>query len=372
MKRWRIMLLTGLFVVAGCALASAAAEPIYLGLSAPMTEKYAEYGDSFEKGLDLGIGWINDAGGLQGRPVELAIGDSQGDASVARRVARKFAEDSRIVAVIGDFASSCSMAAQPYYHRAGLVQISPTSSHPSFAAGSPFSFSLPGTDELLSTFMARAVVEKLQKKKVAVLYLNNDWGIAAQNIFVNEAKRLGGSIVASEGFWEKTTDFQPLLAKMRAAQPELLYLFTQLPDGEAILKQRAQMGWDDVFVMGYVDFYAPKIFDWGEQAIKNLYTSSLGFFPDAPRPEVQKFVKGYTAKYQQPPTQEAALAYDALNLIAQAVKQAGPDRKAIRDALANVKDFPGVTGMMSFDQNRNVVKEYPLLEVKDGKFVLHP
>jgi hypothetical protein len=162
MKRWRIMLLTGLFVVAGCALVSAAAEPIYLGLSAPMTEKYAEYGDSFEKGLDLGIGWINDAGGLQGRPVELIIGDSQGDANVAKRVARKFAEDPRIVAVIGDFASSCSMAAQPYYHRAGLVQISPTSSHPSFAAGSPFSFSLPGTDELLSTFMARAVVEKLQ------------------------------------------------------------------------------------------------------------------------------------------------------------------------------------------------------------------
>ncbi|GAK55128.1 branched chain amino acid ABC transporter substrate-binding protein [Candidatus Vecturithrix granuli] len=349
---------------------TAAVEPIYVGVSAPFSKEYAEYGVSFEKGIRLALETINAAGGLQGQPLELVVGDSEGDPNIAKRVARKLTEDTRIVAVIGDFASSCSMAAQPFFHRTGMVQISPTSSHPSFAPGSPFSFSLPGTDELLSTFMARAVVEKLQKKKVAVLYLNNDWGVAAQNIFITEVKRLGGEIVAVESFLDQSTDFLPVLEKLRAAQPDLLYLFTQLPDGKMILTQRQQIGWDDVFVMGYVDFYSPTIFELDAGARRNLYTSSLGFFPMSPRPEVQTFVNNFETKYQEPPTQEAALAYDALNLIAAAIKQAGTDHKAIRDALANLKDFPGVTGIMSFDQDGNVVKEYPILQVREKDFAL--
>ncbi len=348
----------------------AAAEPIYLGLSAPLTKEYAEYGMSFKQGIDLALAEINQAGGLHGQPVELIVGDSEGDANMAKRVARKLTGDQRIVAVIGDFASSCSMAAQPFYQHAEMVQISPTSSHPSFAPGSPFSFSLPGTDELLSTFMAHAVVEKLHKKKVAVLYLNNDWGIVAQNIFAKEVERLGGQVVAAEGFLDQTTDFVPVLEKLRAAQPELLYLFTQLPDGEMILKQRQQIGWDDVAVMGYVDFYSPTIFELEPAARRQLYTSSLGYFPASPRPEVQTFVKAFEAQYQQPPTQEAALAYDALKLLAAAITQAGPERKAIRAALADLKDFPGVTGRISFDQKGNVIKEYPILQVNDQDFTL--
>lgn len=349
---------------------STAADPIYIGLSAPFSKEYAEYGVSLEQGVRLGIEAVNAQGGIDGRSLELLPGDSEGDPNIAKRVARKMTEDQRVVAVIGDFASSSSMAAQPFFHRAEMVQISPTSSHPSFAPGSPFSFSLPGTDELLSTFMARAVVEKLQKKNVAVLYLNNDWGVAAQQIFTAEVKRLGGNIVASEGFLDHTTDFLPILEKLRAAQPEALYLFTQLPDGKMILQQRAQIGWEDVVIMGYVDFYSPTIFELEPAARRNLYTSSLGFFPDSPRAEVQAFVKAFKEKYQQPPTQEAALAYDALNLIVEAMKQAGTDRKAIRDALANIHDFPGVTGIIHFDQGGNVIKEYPILQVKETDFAL--
>lgn len=373
MKKRRALFWIVLAGMIGCwiyPLVTTAAEPIYIGLSAPFSKEYAEYGVSFEKGVKLALETINAAGGLQGRPLEIVISDSEGEPNIAKRVARKLTEDARIVAVIGDFTSSCSMAAQPFFHRAGMVQISPTSSHPSFAPGSPFSFSLPGTDELLSTFMARAVVEKLQKKKAAVLYLNNDWGVAAQNIFAAEVKRLGGEIAAVEGFLDHTTDFLPVLEKLRAAQPDLLYLFTQLPDGKLILSQRQQIGWDDVYVMGYVDFYSPTIFELETDARRNLYTSSLGFFPTSPRPEVQTFVKTFETKYQEPPTQEAALAYDALNLIAAAIKQAGTDRKAIRDALANLKDFPGVTGIMSFDQGGNVVKEYPVLQVREKDFAL--
>ncbi|GAK52940.1 branched-chain amino acid transport system substrate-binding protein [Candidatus Moduliflexus flocculans] len=350
--------------------AAIAADSIYIGLSAPFSKEYAEYGVSFEQGAQLASDTVNAQGGVDGRSLELVTGDSEGEPNIAKRVARKMTEDQRIVAVIGDFASSCSMAAQPFFHRAEMVQISPTSSHPSFAPGSPFSFSLPGTDELLSRFMARAVVEKLQKKNVAVLYLNNDWGVAAQQIFADEVKHLGGTVVAAEGFLDHTTDFIPILEKLRAAQPDALYLFTQLPDGKIILNQRAQIGWDDVTIMGYVDFYSPTIFELEPAARRNLYTSSLGFFPDSPRPEVQSFVKAFKEKYQLPPTQEAALAYDALNLIAEAIKQAGTDRKAIREAMAKIKDFPGVTGIIRFDQGGNVVKDYPILQVRETDFAL--
>ena len=108
----------------------------------------------------------------------------------------------------------------------------------------------------------------------------------------------------------------------------------------------------------------------GGEAVENVYTSCV-FFPDEPRPEVQQFVKGYEEAYQQTPNVFAAVAYDSINLLAHAIQQAGTDRKAIRDALAQVQDFPGVTGKITFSEAGDVVKEYRKMIVKDGKFQLY-
>ena len=174
-------------VLAG-APAAWSAEPIHIALSAPLTGNFAEYGQNFQKAIDLGVEWINAAGGIKGRPIVMVVGDSRADPKEAAALAQKFTSDSRIVAEIGDFSSTACLAAQPIYDRAGMVQLSPTASHPNFAPGSPWSFGIVGTQAGEGPYMARYAVQKLGKKRLAVLYINNDWGIVSKDLFIKAAK----------------------------------------------------------------------------------------------------------------------------------------------------------------------------------------
>lgn len=352
------------------ALTASAQVPIYIALSAPITGNYAEYGLNFTRAITLAIDEINGAGGIDGRPVELVIGDSKGAPKESATLAQKFVSDSRIVAQLGDFTSTCSLAAQPIYQRAGMVQLTPTSTHPDFAPGSPYSFSIAGKQTEEGPFMARFAIETLGKTRIAFLYVNNDWGIAMRDHFIAEAQRLGADIVAEEAYFDGTTDFTAILTKFQALKPDLLYLASMYNDGALICKQRQRLGWNDVTVMGAGSLYSPKFLELGDDAVEGVFTSCV-FFPEEERPEVQTFVRGFREHYQQTPNVFAAVAYDAMNLLAYTIEQAGTDRQAIRDTLAQVQDFPGVTGKITFSEAGDVVKDYRKMYVKDGKFQLY-
>ena len=364
-----ILLLVG-SVVAGFTTAGLSAEPIYVALSAPLTGTYAEYGQNFKKAMTLGLEWFNADGGVNGRPIELVIGDSKGDPKESAALAQKFTSDKRIVAELGDFTSTSCLAAQPIYQRAGMVQLSPTSSHPSFAPGSPWSFGIIGTQAGEGPFMARYARETLGKKKMAVLHINNDWGIVAKDMFVKGAKAIGSEVVVVEHYFEEERDFTGVLTKLRGLKPELIYICSMYNDAALISKQREKLGWTDVSVMGPGSLYSPKLIEIGGGAVDSLYTSSL-FFPKDPRPEVQKFVKGFEAKYGATPNLFAAIAYDAFNLLAATIRKSGTDRKAIRDELAKTKDFPAVAGNITFTEHGDVVKEYRKLVIRNGQFEIY-
>jgi branched-chain amino acid transport system substrate-binding protein len=345
------------------------ADPITIGVSGPLTGNYAEYGQNWKKAMDLGLGWINAAGGVNGRPIELIYSDSKSDPKESAAVAQKYAADSRIVATMGDFTSTACMAAQPIYDRAGLVQLSPTASHPKFAPGSVWSFGIIGTQAGEGPFMARYAVQMLGKKKIAVLYINNDWGIATKDYFVKPAKDRGAEILAIEAFFETDRDFTGVLTKLRGYKPELLYIPSMYNEMALIAKQREKLGWMDVLLMGPGSLYSPKLLEIGGPSVNGLYTSAV-FFPQDPRPEVQKFVKGFEEKYKSTPNMFAAIAYDGINLLTDVIRKAGTDRKAIRDELAKTKNFPGVTGKITFTEQRDVIKDYRHLIIKNQGFTL--
>jgi branched-chain amino acid transport system substrate-binding protein len=347
-----------------------AADPIFIGVSAPLTGNYAEYGQNWKKAMDLGLGWINAAGGVNGRPIELIYTDSRSDPKESAAVAQKYVSDKRIVATMGDFTSTACMAAQPIYDRGGLVQLSPTASHPKFAPGSIWSFGIIGTQAGEGPFMANYAVKMLGKKKIAVLYINNDWGIATKDYFVNAAKEMGAEILAVEAFFETDKDFTGVLTKLRGYKPELLYIPSMYNEMALIAKQREKLGWMDVLISGPGSLYSPKLLEIGGASVNGLYTSAV-FFPKDPRPEVQKFVKGFEEKYKSTPNMFAAIAYDGINLMADVLRKAGTDRKAIRDGLEKTKNFPGVTGKITFTERRDVLKDYRHLVIKNGEFVLY-
>ena len=363
-----ILAVFALLLTAGAA--AWAADPIYIGVSTPLTGNYAEYGQNWKKAMDLGLGWINAAGGVNGRSVELIYTDSKSDPKESAAVAQKYASDKRIVATIGDFTSTACMAAQPIYDQAGLVQLSPTASHPKFAPGSIWSFGIIGTQAGEGPFMANYAVKMLGKKKIAVLYINNDWGIATKDYFVNPAKEMGAEILAIEAFFEADKDFTGVLTKLHGYKPELLYIPSMYNEMALIAKQREKLGWMDVILSGPGSLYSPKLLEIGGSSVNGLYTS-CAFFPKDPRPEVQKFVKGFEEKYKGTPNMFAGIAYDGIYLLTDVIRKAGTDRKAIRDELAKTKNFPGVTGKITFTEQRDVVKEYRHLVVKNGEFVLY-
>jgi branched-chain amino acid transport system substrate-binding protein len=345
------------------------ADPIYVAVSAPLTGNYAEYGQNWQKAMNLAVGWLNAAGGINGRPLELVYNDTKSDPKESAAVAQKYTSDPKFVAQIGDFTSTACMAAQPIYDKAGMVQMSPTASHPKFSPGSIWSFGIIGTQAGEGPFMADYAVKKLGKKKIAVLYINNDWGIATKDYFVKPAKDMGADILAIESFFETDKDFTGVLTKLRGYKPEILYIPSMYNEMALIAKQREKLGWTDVLLSGPGSLYSPKLLEIGGTSVNGLYTSAV-FFPKDQLPNVQKFVKGFEEKYKSTPNMFAAIAYDGVNLLAHTIRKVGTDRKAIRDELAKTKNFEGVAGNITFTEQRDVIKTYRPLIIKNGEFII--
>ncbi|HXZ38724.1 MAG TPA: ABC transporter substrate-binding protein, partial [Thermodesulfobacteriota bacterium] len=177
-----------------------AAGEVKIGLSAPITGDWAEYGADFKRSVTMVFDRVNKEGGINGKKIVLEIADSRGDAKEAVLIAEKFVADPAIIAQIGDFSSSCTMAAAPVYEQAKMVQISPTASHQDWTKKGEFMFRVVATQGYEGPYNARWAVKDLGKKKIATVYINNDWGVDANKYFVQEAKALGAEIVAEEAF----------------------------------------------------------------------------------------------------------------------------------------------------------------------------
>ncbi|MBC9786345.1 ABC transporter substrate-binding protein [Heliobacterium chlorum] len=347
-----------------------AGNEIAIGLTAPLSGDYAEYGTVFKNSLDLAIEKVNAKGGINGKTLKLIPADSKADPKEAANIAQKFVSDKKVIAVVGDFTSTAAMAGSPIYQKGGLVQFSPTSSHPDFTKQGDYIFRNIATQEVEAPLLAEYAVKDLKKKNIAVIYIKNDWGIVTKDYFVKGVQDQGGNIIDVEEYLpEQGKDFSAILTKIREKNPDLLFLANMYTDAALVAQQARKTGFN-VDLMGTGSLYSGELLRIGGPAVEGLYLT-CSFHPEDPRPEVQEFVKEYTAKYGIAPTQFAAQAYDAIHMIVAALESGATDRQSLRDKLAATKDFPGVTGKTTFDANRNVDKKPTKLVIQQGKYVLY-
>ncbi|MDR6859902.1 ABC transporter substrate-binding protein [Variovorax guangxiensis] len=353
--------------------APATGEPVFFGVSGPLTGQNAQYGAQWKAGFDLALEHINAEGGIHGRPLAYVFEDSQSDPRQAVGLAQKFVNDKRIRIELGDFSSPASMAASPIYQRAGLVQLGFTNSHPDFTKGGDYIWSPSISQSDSQPLLADLAIKTLGLKRVGVLFLNTDWGRTSRDVFVKAAQERGAQVVVAEGYQPDEKDFRSTLVRVRDANPDGLVLISYYPDGALIASQVRNVGLrQPIAASGSV--YSPKFIELGGEAVNGIYTNT-SFFPEEPRAEVQDFVKRFRAKYAKDPDAFNAYAYDAAVIAAAALRQAGPDgdRKAVRDAFYRIRDVPSVVfGKANFDpQTRRVigVKSVDLV-VKDGKWAL--
>jgi branched-chain amino acid transport system substrate-binding protein len=371
MRGFGLLVVASLLLVlaSGCAQQQQSGD-IYFGVSGPLTGDNAEYGRIWKKAMDLAVEEINGQGGIKGRKLQILFEDSQSDPKQSVTVAEKFANDKRIVAELGDFSSPASMAASPIYQRAGLLQFGFTNSHPDFTKGGDYMFSTAPNQRDDAPFLATYTIKDLGKKRIALLHLNTDWGKTTSDLYEARAKELGAEIVYRDAYLPTEKDFKTILTKVRDANPDALALISYYTDGAVITQQARAQGLNQTIVANGAT-YSPQLLELGGPAVEGLHTTSP-WFPGGPRPEVGEFVNKYNERYGETPNFFAAIAYDAVKIVAHVVDKVGTDRKAIRDGMANLKDYPSVMyGPISFDEDRRVANiEFNRIVIKNGQFTL--
>jgi branched-chain amino acid transport system substrate-binding protein len=352
---------------------SATAGSIRIGVASPFTGENAAFGDNVKAGINLKLKEINDAGGINGQKVEIVWGDDLCQPKDAGTVGSKFATDKSIVAVIGHLCSSATLAAVPIYVRAGLPSISPTSTNATIGdVGKGWFFRNCYTDDFQGQYLASYVVPKLLgKHKVAIFYENNDYAIGLKDSFVEGAKQSGVTVTGAEAYVTGATDFTPQLTKLLQDKPEAIFMCGYYGEAALIAGQSRKLGFDGP-LFGADGIDNEDYIKLGGKAADNTYCT-VPFLAASAGPAGKDFAKRFKEAYGRDVDWMSANSYDCLGILAQVIAKTGPDRKKIRDGLAqfNSEDngYEGITGLTYFDEKGDCSKPAFVKKVEDGKFV---
>ena len=359
--------LVGTAALVSCGGDQGQANEIVIGEYGSLTGTTATFGISTRNGIDMAIKEVNDAGGVLGRQVRVIVEDDQGRPEEAQTVVTKLIARDKVVAILGEVASSRTLAAAPVAQNAGIPMITPSSTNPAVTQVGDYIFRVCFIDPFQGLVMAKFTANSLHMTKVAVLRdIKNDYSVGLADVFIENFKNLGGTIVADESYSEGDTDFSAQLTSLRSKGPEAIFVPGYYTEVGLIARQAKSLG-IKAPLLGGDGWDSPSLIEIGGEALEGSYFSNH-YSVDDPSPSIQKFVTAYRAKYGETPDALAGLGYDAAMLLFDAITRANStDPKAIRDALAQTKDFAGMTGTITLDENRNAVKPAVVLQVKDGK-----
>jgi len=336
--------------------------PIAIGLALPLADSATA---PMRRGAALAMEEINAGGGIDGRRLALMERNDDGDADSAMRVASEF-YDSKVVAVVGSIYSGLTLAAAPIYNSGShpLVQLAPSASSPDLTEAGDYTFRVCSSDLAYGAALARWAYQRLGRRRAAVLYVNDEYGRGVRTTFAAEFTRLGGAVVEASPFLAERPNVGPYLARIAdAKQADVLVLAANIAEGERVLMQvrAAKVALPLLGGDGFVGIEA-------RGSLAEGMFISTGYLPDEDSPANRRFVEAYHKRYPEaiPPDQGAAATYDAVRLLAKVIKEAGPDRRRIRDVLAAVGQsappYEGVVGTIAFDRNGDV----PQLAVQIG------
>lgn len=338
---------------------------ILIGQYGSMTGGEATFGVSTDEGVRMAIDEQNAKGGVKGRQLKLITYDNQGKAEEAAAVVTRLVTDNKVVAVIGEVASSRSLAAAPIAQNAKIPMISPSSTNPQVTAIGDYIFRVCFIDPFQGTVMAKFAVENLKAKKVAILRdVKSDYSVGLANFFAKTLKEMGGEVVADASYQSGEMDFKAQLTQIRSKKPEAIFIPGYYTEVGLIALQAKQLG-IKVPLLGGDGWDSSKLYEIGKDAINGQYFSNH-YTTESTDPTVQDFIKRYKEKYNKVPDGLAALGYDSARVLIEAMERAPEiSPKAIRDEIANTKDFAGVTGKITINAERNAVKSAVVVKV-DG------
>ncbi len=374
-RRWIALPLA---LLAGCDAASD--DPIAVGIAGPIS---LATGRSMKLAAEMAIEELNAGDAFGGRRLQLVQKDDGGSKDKAIPVAGFLRDSTEVVAVIGHVNSAATLAAAKIYNEeegahssSPVAQISPASSSPLVTAAGDWTFRVCPSDLRHGPVVAQHAYARLGKRRAAVLYTNDEYGRGVAETFSDAFRSAGGSVVAQDPYLpalvEDAGAVDPYLQRALRSGMDALVIAGQADAGIKVVREARRLGFTGP-VMGADGMTGVK--DVGADA-EGIYVSSA-FLPDRSSQAAQAFVQAYRQRYNEEPDHRGAMTYDAIKLVAQAIREVGPDRRAIRDYLAKVgaensgvAAYEGVSGRIAFDGNGDVPgKEVAMGVVRGGKLV---
>ena len=353
--------------------APAAAEPVVIkvGAAHALSGPIAIYGQPIRQGIELAVKQINEQKYLgENTTLEVIFEDTAGTKEQAITAFEKLINQDQVAAILGPTLSNSAFAADPIAQEAGVPVIGSSNTATGITEMGDFVFrtSLPESAVIPNTI--KVVKEARGLTKVAVMYGNDDqFTKSGYEVFAAALEAEGIEVLGTETFAKGDTDFSAQLTKIKALEPQAIVTSALAEEAANIMAQASQLGLE-VFFIGGNGFNSPKLAEIAGPAAEGAISGSAWFL-SSPSPENVSFVEAYKAAYNADPDQFAAQAYTAAWVLAKAIKDAGSaDRKAIRDALAQIKDFATPLGVFSFDEARDPLHTPVVLIVQDGKFAL--
>lgn len=337
-------------------------DTIKVGVYGDLTGQTSSFGQSTKNGVELAVEEINAAGGVNGKKIQLVIEDDQGRPEQAKTVVSKLINQDKVQAVLGEVASTNSLAAAPVAQEAKIPMITPSSTNPKVTEVGDYISRVCFIDPFQGSVMAKFASNTLKAKTAAILGdVNSDYSKGLTQFFEEEFTKAGGKVVAKEAYTQTDPDFKGQLTKIRNLNPDVIYIPGYYGQVGIIAKQARELDMN-MPLLGGDGWDSPELWKLGGAALKNTFLSNH-YSADNPAPEIQNFVKAYKAKFNTTPDAIAALAYDAAKILADAIKRAGgTDSAKLKDAINSTKDFAGVTGKITLDASRNAVKPAVVLE----------
>jgi branched-chain amino acid transport system substrate-binding protein len=378
-----LALIIASLILASCATvpsaAPGAAESIKVGAICELTGDIPAVGASCKNAAEMAVADVNDAGGLDingvKHKVELYMEDNAGKADQSASAAQKLITQQNVVAIIGPNASRYAIPASEIAESSKVVLISPWSTNPKTTLDAKtnqpkqYVFRAAFIDDFQGRVVAKFALDNLKAKKAAVLYdVASDYNKGIAEFFKKTFEESGGQVVAFETYTTGDKDFSAQLTKIKDAAPDVIFLPNYYQEVPLQIQQAKRLGITAPFIGSD---------SWGSAELLKLcgadcegYYFSTHYAADNATPAAKKFIDAYKAKYNQTPDDVAALTNDSFGLLWTALKNAGKvDRQAVRDALAKIPSYEGVTGTMQFKEGSgDPIKSAVILQIKDNAF----
>jgi branched-chain amino acid transport system substrate-binding protein len=351
--------------------ASAGGGDILVGEFGSLTGPQATFGQSTHNGIMMAVDEVNAAGGINGRKIKVLTEDDQSKQEEAANAVTKLISQNGVLAVLGEVASSNSLAAAPICQSNKVPMISPSSTNPEVTKKGDYIFRICFIDTYQGENLANYVAQQLKMKRAAILTdVKSDYSNGLAQFFQERYTQLNGQIVGRQSYANGDSDFRSQLTAVKASKPEVLFVPGYYTDIGQIAIQARDLGITQPLVGGD-GWESPKLIEIGGKALEGCFYSNH-YFADDPAPAVRNFVQKYRDRYGQKPDALAALGYDDMLVLADAMKRAKKlDGPSLRDAVATTKNFSGVTGTITMGPDRNPIgKKLVIEEIRNGQLAL--